>query len=72
MQRVPKRAWAQFEGDKDLEWRADNLWSAGLHDEQFVEAIARSSVDLHWAIHVVRSGTANNVDPLVIFDVLAD
>lgn len=66
-----RRAWVQFEGDQRLEWRADNLCDAGL-DEQLAEAVARSSVELHWAVFVVRSGLANGVRPELIFDVLAD
>lgn len=64
-------AWSQFEGNKTLMWRAQQLHDAGL-DEALAAAVATSGVDLHYAVHVVKSGTKNGVAQELIFDLLAD
>lgn len=48
-----RHKWPQFDGDKVLEWRADQLLDAGLKDDQ-AAFLALMPIDLHEACDRAR------------------
>ena len=68
---VAKLAWTQFEGDKTLMWRAQQLHDAGLTEAQ-AAWLALCKVDLHEALAQIEFILTHGGDPETAFDILAD
>jgi hypothetical protein len=69
-----RHQWPQFEGEADrkvLEWRADTLMDVGLSDDQ-AAFLAWGSVDLHYAVKVVKGALAKGHSTEVAFQILHD
>lgn len=62
----------QFDGDPVLTWRAQQLNHAGFTESQAAWLAICPTVDLHYAIDLLRDGLKAGSTPEVIFDVLAE
>jgi hypothetical protein len=62
----------QFDGDPVMAWRAKTLHDAGFTESQASWLALCTSVDLHYAVGLLRRGLAAGSTTEVIFDVLAE
>jgi hypothetical protein len=62
----------QFDGEPVLQWRAEQFHKGGFTELQACWLAECKSVDLHYALDLLRQGLAAGSSVEVIFDVLAE
>jgi hypothetical protein len=62
----------RFDGEPALAWRARQLHRAGFTEQQAGWLAECKSVDLHYALELLKQGLAAGSSREVIFDVLAE